>query len=97
MNKNKGGKLHQGLIESKIVFWESLLEKQSQEPKVLRGRIIVEDSTHIHILRRDGIFRISKDLIAKIETLGINGERRVESDDDGKEGPPDNRRERGSG
>ena len=51
-------------LESKIVF------KEGEEVRVYRGKIIAYDGDFVTIKRRDGIVKINKSVILKIESKG---------------------------
>jgi len=54
-------------VEVKIVF------KEGEDVRVLRGTIDHEDEFFIFIKRNDGLFRINKQFIIKIEEGNNNG------------------------
>jgi hypothetical protein len=54
-------------VESKIIF------EEGDKTRALRGEITEEDTLFITLKRKDGIFRIAKRMIIKIEQLNNRG------------------------
>lgn len=61
-----------GTEESKIIF------EENNETRVLRGVIVSEDSFFVTVKRRDGIFKIAKRTILRIEHLNHAEDRHVD-------------------